>query len=64
MRDITPETEQDDDEYETAGNLICLPGAKLADVLNAGTDQRTKPAICGQHLTPTARIRGAESRRA
>jgi hypothetical protein len=32
MRDITPEPEQDDGEYETAGNLICLPGVKLADV--------------------------------
>jgi hypothetical protein len=30
--DITPDAEQDDGEYETAGNLICLPGVKLADV--------------------------------
>jgi hypothetical protein len=34
MRDITPEPgDQDDSTYETAGNLICLPGVKLADVL-------------------------------
>jgi hypothetical protein len=33
MRDITPEPDdQDDGDYETAGNLICLPGVKLADV--------------------------------
>jgi hypothetical protein len=33
MRDITPEPDdQDDSTYETAGNLICLPGIKLADV--------------------------------
>jgi hypothetical protein len=32
-RDITPEPDdQDDGDYETAGNLICLPGVKLADV--------------------------------
>jgi hypothetical protein len=34
MRDITPEP--DDGDYETAGNLICLPGVKLADVLTDG----------------------------
>jgi hypothetical protein len=32
MRDITPDHEQDDGGYETAGNLICLPGVKLVDV--------------------------------
>jgi hypothetical protein len=32
MRDITPDPEQDDGEYETAGNLICLPGVKLAEL--------------------------------
>ena len=33
LRDVTPEPDdQDDGEYETAGNLICLPGVKLADV--------------------------------
>jgi hypothetical protein len=39
MRDVTPETEQDDDEYETAGNLICLPGVKLADIHPEGGQQ-------------------------
>jgi hypothetical protein len=34
MRDVTPEPERE--EYETAGNLICLPGVKLADVLTNG----------------------------
>jgi hypothetical protein len=32
MRDITPEADSED--LETAGNLICLPGVKLVDVLN------------------------------
>jgi hypothetical protein len=37
--DVTPDPEQDDGEYETAGNLICLPGVKLASVLcNDGSD--------------------------
>lgn len=36
MRDITPEPERDDGGCETAGNLICLPGVKLADVLTDG----------------------------
>lgn len=35
MHDITPEPEQDDDKYE-AGNLVCLPGVKLYDVLTNG----------------------------
>ena len=38
MRDITPEPEQDDGEYETAGNLICLPGVKLASIRQNGDD--------------------------
>jgi hypothetical protein len=37
--DVTPDPEQDDGEYETAGNLVCLPGVKLASVLcNDGSD--------------------------
>jgi hypothetical protein len=32
MRDITPEPDSSED-LETAGNLVCLPGVKLADVL-------------------------------
>jgi len=38
MRDITPDPEQDDGEYETAGNLICLPGVKLTDIRPARGD--------------------------
>jgi hypothetical protein len=38
MRDVTPEAEQDDGEYETAGNLICLPGVKLASIRQNGDD--------------------------
>ena len=38
MRDVTPEPEQDDSEYETAGNLICLPGVKLASIGQDGDD--------------------------
>jgi hypothetical protein len=34
MRDITPDDQDDSSEdLETAGNLVCLPGVKLADVL-------------------------------
>jgi hypothetical protein len=34
MHDITPEPDAPDDgEYETAGNLICLPGVSLTSVL-------------------------------
>jgi hypothetical protein len=36
MRDITPEPEGDDGDCETAGNLVCLPGVRLADVLTDG----------------------------
>jgi len=31
--DIAPDSEQAESEYDTAGNLICLPGVKLASVL-------------------------------
>lgn len=42
MRDITPESDdQDDGRYETAGNLICLPGVKLADVRPNDGDRPT-----------------------
>jgi hypothetical protein len=36
--DITPDDDAEDagGDYETAGNLICLPGVKLADVLHDG----------------------------
>jgi hypothetical protein len=37
-RDITPEPEQDDSGYETAGNLICLPGVTLASIRPDGGD--------------------------
>ena len=33
MRDITPEPERDGGDCETPGNLICLPGVKLANVV-------------------------------
>jgi hypothetical protein len=36
--DVTPEPEQDDGEYETAGNLICLPGVKLTSIRQNGDD--------------------------
>lgn len=39
MRDVTPRAE-DDGGYETAGNLICLPGVKLADVQGRGDGER------------------------
>jgi hypothetical protein len=35
MRDITPEPDSSED-LETAGNLVCLPGVKLIDVLHDG----------------------------
>jgi hypothetical protein len=38
MRDVTPKPEQDDGEYETAGNLICLPGVKLASIRRDSDD--------------------------
>lgn len=33
MRDVTPEADSGEDDLETAGNLVCLPGVKLVDVL-------------------------------
>jgi hypothetical protein len=42
--DITPDAEQDDGEYETAGNMICLPGVSLSSVLRGGDDPRPSAA--------------------
>jgi hypothetical protein len=62
MRDITPGPEQDDGAYETAGNLICLPGVKLASIRpDGGEDPGPRSGVAfpiGRTPRPAGQLRG------